>query len=245
MSRRSHFRIAAFIGFLGLCPLTSSAASLGHPKVSAKGATGAATQWNLICDPQYVNNGSISTQYDPSLASLFTVVGLAPYSVTELLVQVQAAGKSSIVMGNVNGATGVATFTLPMGATETGFAQVFFNLTGSPPTPATDDDTHMLTFNNISGNQNAIGTFTDFMDPGASNGGIFPTADFYSGFIPDPINPMQTDPFTYSADPTSQNFAGVPTPETAIFAVGTPEPSSAALLAMLAAAGLLRRRRQR
>ena len=113
-----------------------------------------------------------------------------------------------------------------------------------PPAPAPDDDTEMLTFNNVSGNPNAIGTFTDYMDPGSANGGIFPTADFYSGFIPDSVNPNQTDPFTYSADPTSANFAGVPTSETAIFEVGTPEPSSVALLGMLATGALLRRPRK-
>ena len=242
MSRRSHFRIAAFVALLGLCPLISSAARLGHPGVSARGATGAATQWNLICDPQYADNGSISTQYDPSVAGLFQVSGLGPYTVSELLVQVQSAGKTSFV--TTTSSAGVATFVLPGGATETGFAQVFWNLTGAPPTPAPDDNTHMLVFNNISQNPNAIGTFTDYLDKGSANGGIMPTPDFYTGFIPDLIDPNQTVPFTYSADPTSPNYAPDATSETAIFQVGTPEPSSVALLGMLVTAGLLRRPRK-
>jgi hypothetical protein len=235
-------QIAVFAGFVALCPVTSSAARLGHPGVSTRGATSAATQWNLICDPQYVDHGSITTAYTSVTASLFEVKGLDPYSVSQVLVQVQAAGKSSFVTFTPDafGLVTINSSAFPQGATETGIAQVFWGITGTPPLPAPDDNTHMLIFNNATANPSAIASFTDYLDAGSAHGGQTPTSDFYTGFYPD----ATSTPFTYSADPTSTNFAPSVDTETVIEAVGTPEPSSVALVAIVSTLGLLKRRRQ-
>jgi len=230
--------LPAFIALVLFCPLTTRAARLGHPGVSTRAATSAQNQWNIICDPQYVTGGSTSTMYDPTVASLFEVTGVGPYIPTQ--VNVQIVENFETFFNSYTSTAGMPIFiSIPSDATETGLAQVLWTLNGSPPPDSPDDNTHMLIFNNITSNKNALGTFTDYMDAGSlSEQGQTPTPDSYSGFFPD-----SSTKFTYSANPFDPNFQTFTT-ETVTFAAGTPEPASIALIAVLASGGLLKRRRR-
>ena len=136
----------------------------------------------------------------------------------------------------------------PFGGHETGIVQVFwqqlqnnptFAPADVPPAPAGDVNTHLLIFNNGSGNPNEMANFLDYLDPGAANGGITPTPDFYSGVDDSGAS------FTFSADPNSPNYAPVVDTQMITVQVGTPEPSMIALGGVVFGLGMLRRRRSR
>ncbi|MDB5292927.1 MAG: hypothetical protein JWL69_4168 [Phycisphaerales bacterium] len=243
---------AGFVAVVGLCGLQAGAARLGHAGYSTTGATATQTQWNLLCDPQYAEFGSTSTAYSGlGVATINSILPESPFKVTDLEVEllhitnltpfwvdfkpnsagVIVADHSKFFDPN-NGVPGI----------DAGFLQVSWQLadTNSPPPDATDDNTHMLVFDNASGNPNESATFLDYADPGIANGGHSLVPDFYSGKI---INPDgSTSDFTYSGDPNSPDYRSFDT-NSQTLVVGTPEPSSMALLG-LAGAGLLKRRRK-
>ncbi|HET6252403.1 MAG TPA: PEP-CTERM sorting domain-containing protein [Tepidisphaeraceae bacterium] len=256
-----YFRSFAFVALVCLPVFTATASRLGHPGVSTKGATSVATQWNLISDPLYATSGSTTTSYSsPSTqVQLAQVSAIAPFTITQVNV-----GLNDGTFDTIKPVNGVATITgpYPGGARESGVVQVFWSLPASatPPADPTDDNTYMLTFNNV-GNLNSPATFLDYMDAGQGNGGegttaaagLTPMPDFYSGINGDTS-------FAYNANPGDPNYPsaaeGFPTypqdadhpnaqfdTQSVTFVAGTPEPSSVLLCVVLAGGWVSRRRR--
>jgi hypothetical protein len=242
MSSRQVARIAFFGGVVGTLAMPASGASLGHPGVSTKGATCAQTQWSLICDPSYVLNGSFTTNYS-SNATIDEVEPIFPYMINTVMVElVDAASKVSYnkYLPDATGVVDIAPASFN-GLKETGRVQVSWAIQPGQTLPsAPDDDVYQVCFNQTPGSNDPIGIFSDGMTNFGNAVGA-PSPDFYSGFTPDPINA----PFTYSTDPQSPFF--VPqssiTTETLTELIGTPEPASIGLIAVVGGIGLLRRRR--
>jgi hypothetical protein len=242
---------AAMAAVVGLSGMSASASRLGHAGFSTTGATASQTQWNLICDPQYAETGRTSTAYTGfGVATINSILPEAPFKVTDLeVLLLRTTDFSSFYVDFTPNAQGVivvdhSKFVDSHGVAgiDAGFLQVSWTLAdiNSPPPDATDDNTHMLVFDNLSGNPNESATFRDYADPGIANGGHSLLPDFYSGIISDDSGNPQ--PFTYSADPNSPDHTTFET-ETVTYVVGTPEPSSIALVG-LAGVGLLKRRRK-
>lgn len=249
--RNSIIHGAGFAAVVGLCGLQVSASRLGHAGFSTKGATAAATQWNLICDPQYAEFGRTTTAYSGlGIATINSILPESPFKITDLEVQLlRTTNLTPFYVDFKPDANGVivadhSRFFDSSGVPgiDAGFLQVSWELAdiNNPPPNATDDNTHMMVFDNLSGNTRESATFLDYADPGIANGGHSLLPDFYSGVITNPDG--SSSPFTYSGDPTSPDFTPFETnPQTLV--VGTPEPSSMALVG-LAGVGLLKRRRK-
>lgn len=242
---------AAMAAVVGLSGISASASRLGHAGYSTTGATASQTQWNLICDPQYAENGLTSTAYTGfGVASISEIIPEAPFKVTDLEVQLlRTTDFSTFFVDFKPNAQGIivvdrSQFVDSHGVTgvDAGFLQVAWSLVDPniQPPDATDDNTHMLVFDNMSGNPNESATFRDYADPGVANGGHSLLPDFYSGVITDDSGNPQN--FTFTADPNDPTHTTFDT-NTVTYVVGTPEPSSIALLG-LAGVGLLKRRRK-
>jgi len=223
--------IAVFSGLVAFYSADSRAAELKHPGVSTRGATSAQTQWNLICDPPYAVSGSVTTYYTASTATLTEVTGLGPYTVTSAIVQVSSGGQTTY--DTFTSSNNVITMDLTPGI-ETGYVQVFWDITGTAPAPANDDNTHMLIFTDTNASDlNAVATFQDYLDPGPAAGGQSETADSYTA--------LDSSGNSYTVTASTPGLSNDPRLQEL---VGTPEPSSIALIGLVAAGALCRRPRR-
>ena len=161
---------AGFMAVVGLCGLQAGAARLGHAGYSTKGATATQTQWNLLCDPQYAEFGSTTTAYSGmGIATVNSILPESPFKVTDLEVELLRMTNFTPFYvdfkPNSNGVIVVdhSQFVDSHGVPgiDAGFLQVQWQLAdmNNPPPAATDDNTHLMVFDNVSGNSQESATF--------------------------------------------------------------------------------------
>jgi hypothetical protein len=232
----------------------ASAARLGHAAYSASAATAAQKQWNIIADPAYATDGSTTTLYSPSAASLNTVDADGSFYLIKILVSDLAVPGHVIEQDFSGAATSKSytfNFTSAESAQQVGAVQVFWSLTPAttpgvmPPQPAydpsfpgsADEDTDNVIFDNLSANPTS--TFTNYQNPGSGSGdfpNFFPNADYYEGYSPDSTccNP---DPFYYGGSANPTEIASDVTD-------GVPEPGGLMAVGLVSSVLLIRRHRR-
>jgi len=232
----------------------ASAARLGHASYSASAATAAQKQWNIIADPAYATDGSTTTLYSPSAASLNTVDADGSFYLIKILVS-DLGVPGHVIEQDFSGAATSKSYTFNFTAAEAaqqvGAVQVFWSLTPAttpgvmPPQPpydpsfpgSDDEDTDNIIFDNLSASPTS--TFTNYQNPGSGSGdfpNFFAGADYYEGYNPDSTvsNP---DPFYYGGSANPTQIASDVTD-------GVPEPGGAMAVGLVSSVLLVRRHRR-
>jgi hypothetical protein len=250
MKMKHAFAKAAFVAAV-VGGVSAQAARLGHPGYSAKGATAAQNQWNILADPTDAESGSTSVIYPRGVAGLAEVDAEPGFEITEINIVLEH-NVSHTDFTFSSGAVDETTFvpspedledpgysnpsTYLPAAIQPGYLQVFWQATGgtTDSDPNGDVDDFDVLFNNLTTDPNEQATFTVYADPGTAEGGQFVTPDSYT----------DNQGNTYSAsdiniaDDTDGDNVVVDLP------VAVPEPGAPALLGCSAMGLLLVRRRR-
>jgi len=253
MKMKHIFTRAAFVAVVASGAF-ASAARLGKAGLSAKGATAAQSQWNLIADPLEYGApagtmfGSTSVIYPRLVAGLAEVDAEPGFELTSINLVLE----SPITHTDFTYSTGVlaqgTTQFIPTAmdltdpndsppdtAIEPGYLQVFWQATGGATVsdePGHVDDFDVL-FNNLTSDPNEQATFTVYADPSTDDGGKFGTADsYFDGTTTYDANDINVD----DAQTGDNVVVNLP--------VGVPEPASFTLLGCCSAGLLLHRRRR-
>ena len=207
-------QLFVLLAIASLTTTAAHAARLGHPQYSAAGATASQKQWNLLCDPPAAVSGSTSTLYDPSIAALNTITAWPGFELDEVDVIINGEGSFDQQFFLPPGTTQFvivpagAAFVQTVGTvyyaslegSEVGAVQVFWSpfqtvtpaasvTTQKPLDRHSDVNTHIITFDNVSGKTKQVATFTNYANGNTNFPNYFPTPDSYSG-----------PGFTYTAD---------------------------------------------
>jgi hypothetical protein len=121
--------------------VNASAAKLGRPGTSTKGATTSQTQVNLISDPS-VDDGDVTSQgvftyyYDPSLFSISSVSGSPGYAISGAASGIGVGVTVQTTTGyEYFGGDNAATVETPVVGAQLGYVQVGFQLDSEDGTP--------------------------------------------------------------------------------------------------------------
>jgi hypothetical protein len=230
------------------------AARLGHPGYSAKGATAAQKQWNILADPVDAESGSTSVIYPRLVAGLAEVDAEPGFELTEINIVLEHNVSHTDFTFSTGTLPADTTQFIPTlqdledpgysnpttflpSAIQPGYLQVFWQATGgATDTDPSDDgvlDFNVL-FNNLTSDPNEQATFTVYADPGTANGGQFATPDSYTD---NQDNTYSADDINL-ADSIDGNNVVVDLP------VAVPEPGAPALLGCSTIGLLLLRRRR-